>query len=110
MEKVTLEQTHALLEKLAEYVMTQVPTRAEMDKRFEQVDKRFEQVDKRFEQMDKRFEQVDRLLYDINRQLDLIRTQQTVFAKTFELHHKRLELLEEPHAGYRVRDKDDEPQ
>jgi len=87
MEKVTLEQTHALLEKLAEYVMTQVPTRAEMDKRFEQVDKQ---------------------LHDINRQLDLIRTQHTVFAKTFELHHKRLELLEEPHAGYRVRDKDDE--
>ncbi|PIP28907.1 hypothetical protein COX28_02115, partial [Candidatus Kuenenbacteria bacterium CG23_combo_of_CG06-09_8_20_14_all_39_39] len=32
-----------------------LPTRYEMNKRFEQVDKRFEQVDKRFEQVDKRF-------------------------------------------------------
>ena len=93
MENVTLEQTHALLEKLAEYVMNQVPTRAEMDKRFEQMDKQFEQVDKQF--------------HEIRQQIDLIRTGQAVFAKTFELHHKRLGILEEQHLGYRVSDKKD---
>ncbi|NIA31907.1 MAG: hypothetical protein GWP06_18600 [Actinobacteria bacterium] len=134
-QNVTLEQIHALLEKLAEYVMNQVPTRAEMDKRFEQIDKRFkqmdkrfeqidkrfeqvdkrfgqidkrfEQVDKRFEQIDKRFEQVDKQLHEIRQQIDLIRTGQAVFTKTFELHHKRLGILEDQHLGYRVSDKKD---
>ena len=78
MEKVTLEQTHALLEKLAEYVMTQVPTRAEMDKQSD----------------------------EIHQQLDLIRTEQAVFSKTFELHHKRISLLEGQALGYRVHDKE----
>ncbi|MBN1560795.1 hypothetical protein JW998_11130 [candidate division KSB1 bacterium] len=90
MTEITLERTHALLEKLAEYVMTQVPTRRELDERFEQIDKRFEQI--------------DATIHGIHSQLDLIRTEQRVFAKTFELHHKRLELVEKASSGYRVRD------
>ena len=112
MSEITLEQTHALLERLAEYVMTQVPTRREMnerfeqvDKRFEQVDKRFEQVDKRFEQIDKRFEQIDNDFDQIHKQLNLIWTEQRVFSKTFELHHKRLELLEEESPTWQLREK-----
>ena len=119
MGKVTPEETHALLEKLAEYVMTQVATRAEMNERFEQVDKRFEQIDKRFEQIDKRFEQIDvrfeqvdarfeqkdGKLTAIQQHLDLMRAEQAVFVKTFELHNKRLSLLEDEDLGYRVRDK-----
>ena len=81
MRQVTLEQTHSLLEKLAEYVMNQVPTRREINERFEQVDKRFEHIDK---------------------QLDLIRAQQIVFSKTFDVHHKRLEFLEDA-ASFSVR-------
>ena len=100
MEKVTLEKTHALLEKLAEYVMTQVPTRQEMNELRQEMNERFEQVDKRFEQIDKSFEH-------IHKQLDLIRTEQHVFSETFKLHHKRLELLEDESPSYRVRDKDD---
>ena len=83
MAEITLEKTHALLEKLAEYVMTQVPTRQEMNERFEQIDKRIEQMHK---------------------QINLIRTEQQIFTKTFELHHRRLELLEEESPAYRLRD------
>ena len=72
-----------------EYVMTQVPTRAEMNERFEQVDEQ---------------------LHEIHQQIDLVRTEQAVFAKTFELHDKRITMLGERNFGYRVRDKDEESQ
>ena len=132
MSEITLEQTHALLEKLAEYVMTEVPTRGEMNERFEQVDKRFEQIDRRFEQIDKRFEQIDERFEQIDKrfeqiderfaqieqrfefvekdiviirsQEELIRAEQGIFAKTFELHHKRLRYLEDNAAAFHIRD------
>ncbi|MBN1482047.1 hypothetical protein EH223_07305 [candidate division KSB1 bacterium] len=104
MPEITLEQTHALLERLAEYVMTQVPTRQEMNDRFAKIDERFKQIDERFKQIDERFEHIDKTIASILSQLDLIRTEQRVFAKTFELHHKRLEFLEDTSSGYRVRD------
>ncbi|MBN1466110.1 hypothetical protein JXA02_10130 [candidate division KSB1 bacterium] len=118
MAEITLEKTHALLERLAEYVMTQVATRQEMndrfaqvderfaqiDKKFEQIDKRFEQIDKKFEQIDERFEQSDKSIQGIRTQLDLIRTEQQIFVKTFDLHHKRLVLLEDE-SSYRVRER-----
>lgn len=107
MSEITLEKTHALLEKLAEYVMTQVPTRQEMNERFDQVDKRFEQIDERFEQIDERFEQIDLELLDIRSELGLIRAEQRVFSQSFELHHKRLERLEERSSYNRVRDEKD---
>lgn len=94
MSEMSLEKTHALLEKLAEYVMTQVPTRQDMNERFEQVDKHFEQINHE--------------LLDIRSELGLIRAEQRVFAQSFELHHKRLERLEERSTGYnRVRDEKD---
>ncbi|RQW02983.1 hypothetical protein EH223_11285 [candidate division KSB1 bacterium] len=94
MEEITLEKTHALLEKLAEYVMNEMVTRKEMNERFEQVDKRFEQVDHQ--------------LADIRGELGLVRAEQRVFTQSFDLHHKRLERLEESSFGYnRVRDAED---
>ena len=57
MPEITLEQTHALLEKLAEYVMnevprkSEVPTKQEMNERFEQMDSRFEQVEDRIDRL-----------------------------------------------------------
>ena len=59
MAEVTLQQTHTLLEKLAEYVMTEVPNRREMNERFAQVDNRFKQMENHFEQMENRFGQID---------------------------------------------------
>jgi len=51
MPEITLEKTQALLEKLAEYVMTELPTRKELDDRFKQVDDRFQQVDDKFQRV-----------------------------------------------------------
>ncbi len=94
MEEITLEKTHALLEKLAEYVMNEMVTRQELNERFEQVDKRFEQI--------------DRQLADIHGELGLVRAEQRVFSQSFDLHHKRLERLEESSSGYnRIRDAED---
>ena len=119
MAEITLEKTHALLEKLAEHVMNKVATKQEfrelrqdMNQRFEQVDKRFEQVDKRFEQVDKRFaqidahfQQVDRQFANIHGELGLIRAEQRVFSQSFDLHNKRLEQLERSSSDYnRIRD------
>jgi len=70
MSKVTPEKTHALLEKLAEYVMTEVPTKREMEARFEGVHRRFEDVNKRFEGVNKRFEGVDRRFDQMDRHFD----------------------------------------
>lgn len=112
MSEITLEKTHALLEKLAEYVMNEVPTRKEMNERFEHVEKRFEQnekqfeqIDKRFEQIDKRFERIEEQIEQILNQLALIRKEQRVFSNTFDLHSTRLELLEEKFPEYRIREK-----
>ena len=121
MNEITLEKVHDMLEKLAAYVMNEVPTRREMnerfeqidkrfeeiDRRFEQIDKRFEQIDKRFEQIDRRFEQIDKRFDSIGKQLEIIRSQQSVFTKTFEWHNERLELLEGDNSDpYRIRDKE----
>ena len=97
MPEITLEKTHALLERLAEYVMTQVATRGELNELRQDMNERFEQVDKRFEQIDKRF-------VNIEEQLGVIRSEQQVFTQTFELHHRRLTRLENESSGYRVRD------
>ncbi len=52
MSKITLEKTHALLEKLASYVMNEVPTKKEMNERFELVDKRFESIELRLDEVE----------------------------------------------------------
>ena len=59
MEKITPEKTHALLEKLAEYVMNEVPTRREMKQRFEGIDKRFDGIDQRLDGVDQRLNGMD---------------------------------------------------
>lgn len=60
MERITLTKTHELLEKLATYIMNEVPNRREMNEHFAQVERRFEQVDARLdylqEQMNNQFQ------------------------------------------------------
>ena len=51
MSEITLETTHALLEKLAEYVMSEGPrkseimTKKESENRFQEVNNRFQQIE-----------------------------------------------------------------
>jgi len=72
----TLKKTHNLLEKLADYVMSRLPTREEMDAKLgKKADK--EDVQKLLEGQDK-----------IVQELDIIRTEQSAF-------HAELNRLEE---------------
>lgn len=98
MADITLEQTHALLEKLAAYVMNEVATKRE-------VQELRQRMDERFEQGDKRFEHIDRQLADIRGEIGLIRAEQRVFSQSFDLHHKRLEGSDSDYG--RIRDADD---
>src|SRR3989338_7808312 len=75
-----------------------LPTRYEMNKRFEQVDKRFEQVDKRFalmhQEMDRRFKEVtagnDKLIGSFIK----IEQESAAHSLTYQNHEKRITRLE----------------
>ncbi|OIP55849.1 hypothetical protein COZ84_03460 [Candidatus Kuenenbacteria bacterium CG_4_8_14_3_um_filter_39_15] len=82
-----------------------LPTRYEMNKRFEQVDKRFEQVDKRFEQVDKRFalmhQEMDRRFKEVTAGNDKligsfikIEQESAAHSLTYQNHEKRITKLE----------------
>ncbi|OGG87556.1 hypothetical protein A3B87_02740 [Candidatus Kuenenbacteria bacterium RIFCSPHIGHO2_02_FULL_39_13] len=82
-----------------------LPTRYEMNKRFEQVDKRFEQVDKRFEQVDKRFalmhQEMDRRFKEVTAGNDKligsfikIEQESAAHSLTYQNHEKRITRLE----------------
>ena len=110
MPEITLEKSHALLKKLAEYVMnevprkSEVPTKKEMNARFEQVDARFERMarvlaDKADKKDIERIQQkLDKLLEGMDsqiNQLDTIRTEQYATSATLDRHEQRLDVLEE---------------
>ena len=57
MSKITLEQTHALLEKLAGHVMNNVPTKQEMNARFEKNEWRFDKIESELDKQAKEIEQ-----------------------------------------------------
>ena len=109
MPEITLEKSHALLKKLAEYVMnevprkSEVPTKKEMNARFEQVDARFERMarvlaDKADKKDIERIQQkLDKLLEGMDSQagqLDIIRTEQYATSATLDRHEQRLDVLE----------------
>ena len=107
MPEITLEKTHALLEKLAEYVMNEVPnksevaTKDEMNARFEQVDRRFALMEQRLEKLElekadkKDIETILTILDKQSKQLDIIRTEQVAFNHAFRRLEKRVEALEQ---------------
>ena len=85
MREITPEKTHKLLEKLAEHVMNNVPTKKEMNARFEQVDRRFDQVDKRFEHVESRLDHVERDVSETKRDVKLILDGMDAQAKDTEI-------------------------
>ncbi|MDZ7721937.1 MAG: hypothetical protein U5R06_03680 [candidate division KSB1 bacterium] len=111
MTNITLKKTHDLLEKLADYVMNEVPTRKEMQQRYEAHDKRFEQIERRLEQIEQQKadkSDVQKLLEGMDhqsQQLDIIRIELKAISGTLDNHEKRLADLEVHNFGSRVRDK-----
>jgi hypothetical protein len=109
MPEISLEQTHALLKKLAEYVMnevprkSEVPTKQEMNERFTQVDVRFERMARVLaDKADKKDieivqQKLDKILEGMDSQvglLDIIRTEQYATSATLDRHEQRLGKLE----------------
>ena len=107
MSKITPEDTHALVEKLIEYVMNEVPTNKVINEKFEQVDKKFEQLNKRLEiiedqKADKK--DIEELKGKVNliisgmdkqaQQLDNIRTEQVATNSALLRHEERITALE----------------
>ncbi len=110
MPDITLEKTHALLEKLAEYVMTQVPTRNELqhglnELRQEMMAQFALKADKSdVQRIDKNVEQILQGMDAQAQQLDILRTDMKAVSGTLDLHEERLGSLEEHNFGRRVRD------
>jgi len=102
MEKITLEKMHALLEKLAEYVMNEVPRKDDVPTKNELNEKIWQlqqAIDQKADKKDVEMLQNDlrKLLDgqdDMIKQLDIIRTEQYAFNAAFKRVEKRVEVLE----------------
>ena len=121
MAEPTLKKTHELLEKLAEYVMHEVPTKREMEGRFQELntemEKRFQQIECELERKaDKKElifvqeelsgvkedlstlkENVGMILNGMDgmvKRLDVIQTEQSAFISGLRRVEKRVETLE----------------
>ena len=114
MAEINLEKVHNLLEKLAEYVMNEVPTNRKVDARFEKMNARFVQMESEFretkEDVQETKENVRLILNGMDaqaKQLDIIRTEQVATNAALQRHEKRITALEEKETGYRIRDADE---
>lgn len=117
MSEITLEKTHALLEKLAAYVMTELPTRKELDEKLAlKTDKTdLNRLERRVDQLDQKVERIDRNVGLILEGMDAMaqeqeinRMERTAVSKTLDVYNVRLGDLEEHAFGSRVRDKEDD--
>ena len=106
MAKIKPEDTHALVEKLVEYVTNEVPTKKEMNSKFEQVDSKFAKVNSRFDQIENRLASLEEKKADkkdiqniINildrqaKQLDDIKTEQAATNSALLRHEERITAL-----------------
>jgi polyphosphate kinase 2 (PPK2 family) len=89
MNKITPEKTHTLLEKLAKYVMNEVPTKHEVQQVKTKVNSIMEGMDAQ------------------GKQLDIIRTEQAATSHAINRMDKRIANLEQNETGYRIRGKEE---
>jgi hypothetical protein len=108
MAKIKPEDTHMLLEKLVEYVMSEVPTKKDMNSKFEQVDSKFAKVNSRFDQIENRLASLEEKKADkkdvqniINildkqaKQLDDLKTEHVATNSALLRHEERITDLEQ---------------
>jgi len=112
MSDITLEKMNKLLEKLAEHVVTKVPTREEIITKEEfskAIDYLHGELYKKADKKDveKIKQGMDTLLGGMDaqaKQLDIIRTEQVTTNAALQRHEKRITALEEKQTGYRIQD------
>jgi len=109
MANITLEKNHALLEKLAAYVMTELPTRKEMDAKLAQkADKQdVLELEKRVHSVEKKMDLMLNGMDAQAKQLDRLSNELSAVSRTLDIHNQRLGNLEEHTLGYRVRNKEE---
>ncbi|MBN2028684.1 hypothetical protein JW824_00410 [bacterium] len=111
MAEPTLKKTHELLEKLAEYVMHEVPTKQEVEKRFQQIERELERkADKEDlivvqeelsgvkEDLFTLKENIGMILNGMDgmaKRLDVIQTEQSAFISGLRRVERQVEALEE---------------
>jgi len=107
MSEPTIKKTHELLEKLAEYVMNEVPrrdevpTKQEMNARFDQVDKRFEHVESRLDHVESDVKETKKdvklILEGMDSQVkenEILKTEQIAIKSGLTRVEKRVDVLE----------------
>ena len=128
MNKITPEKTYALLENLADYVMTEIPAIKEKQEnladyvmtKIPAIEKKQEKIadyvvtgfraieEKLDHKADKKdSEKIIGMLDAQVKNIDILRTEHAAISCTLDRHENRITALEEKESGYRVRDKDD---
>jgi hypothetical protein len=119
LSEITLEKTYALLEKLADYVMTEIPAlKADVSElkadvlqlkiNFVRLDGDVTNLRGSVARLEKDMTFVKNMLEKQSGVLDIIRTEQIAISKTLTLHEKRIGNLEEKVFGHRIRKNDAE--
>jgi len=106
MPPITLEQVHALLEKLADYVMTKIPViEAQIAQKADKYD--VIELEKRIVIVEKKMDLMLNGMDAQAKQLDRLSNELSAVSRTLDIHNQRLGNLEEHTLGYRVRDKEE---
>lgn len=136
MAEITLERLYLLVENMADYLMTKVATKEEVNRLTERVDRLTERVDQLTERFDELTIRVDSLTVRVGRleeqfeqfrtevrqkfdqvlegmdaqagQLDILRTELASQSHTLDVYNVRIGNLEEAVFGKRVRDENEE--
>ena len=116
MSEMSLEKTYALLEKLAEYVMTQVATKQEVNDLRHEMNEKFEtkadkiDVDRLGQKVNQLDNKVNLILEGMDAQakrLETLTIENMSTSRTLNIHEDRLGELEEHVFGARVREDDE---
>ena len=112
MNKITPEKTHDLLEKLADYVMTEIPAiKEKLDQKADKTD--IFLVANNVSELKNDVRDVkatqQSMLNNMNfqaKQIDILRLEQLAQSKTLDRVDNRVKALEEKENGFRIKDKE----
>ncbi|MDZ7721943.1 MAG: hypothetical protein U5R06_03710 [candidate division KSB1 bacterium] len=110
MSEITLEKTHGLLEKLADYVMTEIPAiKQKLDQKADKtelinLDNKVNTLGNRVNSLDNKVNMLLEGMDAQSKQLEMLSTDMKSRVRTLDIHEQRLAMLEERVFGERIRD------
>ena len=103
MSKITPEKTHALLEKLVNYVMTEIPAiKEKLDQKADKTE--LIRLDNRVDSLDNKVNMLLEGMDAQSKQLETLSIDMKAVSRTLDIHEERLAMLEERVFGARVRE------